>query len=126
MRRMTAVLLAFVCLTAAAAVLSGPLATRAGTMSGTGEGGSTAETVVTAQVKEEEPQPDEPEEDSVQPGENSGENEHAGQTEAEQNNVFQNVMTGDAESVFTILLLLAGSGIVLLANRIGRLSRYSD
>jgi hypothetical protein len=77
--------------------------------------------VVTAQVKEEEPQPDEPEEDSVQPGENSGENEHAGQTEAEQNNVFQNVMTGDAESVFTILLLLAGSGIVLLANRIGRL-----
>jgi hypothetical protein len=38
MRRMTAVLLAFVCLTAAAAVLSGPLATRAGTMSGTGEG----------------------------------------------------------------------------------------
>ena len=115
MRRIAAVLPVSLCLMITAMIMSAPLPVCAGTLSGDEQTGSTEQTVVTAQVEaEEEPTEPEPEEP---PG---GGKPDGGKTD---DRLKKSVRTGDYNERITLLFLLLLGSMLIIADRIRRLSR---
>lgn len=105
--------------------MSAPLPVCAGTLSGDEQTGSTEQTVVTAQVEaEEEPTEPEPEEppggEEPDGGKPDGGKPDGGKTD---DRLKKSVRTGDYNERITLLFLLLLGSMLIIADRIRRLSR---
>ena len=120
MRRIAAVLPVSLCLMITAMIMSAPLPVCAGTLSGDEQTGSTEQTVVTAQVEAEE-EPTEPEPEEPPGGEEpDGGKPDGGKTD---DRLKKSVRTGDYNVRITLLFLLLLGSMLIIADRIRRLSR---